>query len=156
MKEYFKYSNGYININDENLFLTNSGNWSETHDLLEKSPKSIRKNDLKSLKIYSFLFIVICLGLFMMSKAKNGFVPFGFIGLGFAAFLYMKRETGKRYKIPISKITSFTISNDTVKIVFKNANDINDFEEIFKVETKGLAILEELSRQLKNTSTSSV
>lgn len=155
MKEYFKYDNGYVNINDENLFLTNSGNWSETHDLLEKSPKSIRKNDLKSFKMYSFPFVIICISLFMITKSENVFFPLTFAGLGFAAFFYLKRETGKRYKIPISKIISFDVSNDKVKILFRNANDIADFEEIFKVDTKGLAILEELSRQLKNTSTSS-
>jgi hypothetical protein len=149
MKEYFKYDNGFVNINDENLFLTNSGNWSETHDLLEKSPKSIRKNDLKSFKMYSFPFVIICISLFMITKSENVFFPLTFAGLGFAAFFYLKREIGKRYKIPISKIISFDVSNDKVKILFRNANDIDDFEEIFKVDTKGLAILEELSRQLK-------
>jgi len=149
MKEYFKYANGYVNINDENLFLTNSGNWSETHDLLEKSPKSIRENDLRSLKIYSLPFIIVCIGLLMYSKLDNVFIPFAFSGSCFGAYLYLKRETGKRYKIPISKIISFDFSNDKVKILFRNANDIDDFEEIFKVDTKGLAILEELSRQLK-------
>jgi hypothetical protein len=149
MKEYFKYANGYVNINDENLFLTNSGNWSETHDLMEKSPKSIRKNDLKSFKMYSFPFVIICISLFMITKSENVFFPLTFAGLGFAAFFYLKREIGKRYKIPISKIISFDVSNDKVKILFRNANDIDDFEEIFKVDTKGLAILEELSRQLK-------
>jgi hypothetical protein len=149
MKEYFKYDNGFVNINDENLFLTNSGNWSETHDLLEKSPKSIRKNDLKSFKMYSFPFVIICISLFMITKSENVFFPLTFAGLGFAAFFYLKREIGKRYKIPISKIISFDISNDKVKILFRNANDIDDFEEIFKVDTKGLAIFEELSRQLK-------
>jgi hypothetical protein len=149
MKEYFKYDNGFVNINDENLFLTNSGNWSETHDLLEKSPKSIRKNDLKSFKMYSFPFVIICISLFMITKSENVFFPLTFAGLGFAAFFNLKREIGKRYKIPISKIISFDVSNDKVKILFRNANDIDDFEEIFKVDTKGLAILEELSRQLK-------
>jgi hypothetical protein len=152
MKEYFKYANGYVNINDENLFLTNSGNCSETHDLLEKSPKSIRKNDLKSFKMYSFPFVIICISLFMITKSENVFFPLTFAGLGFAAFFYLKREIGKRYKIPISKISSFEIYDEKVKILFRNANDIDDFEEIFKVEKKGLAILEELSRQLKNTS----
>ena len=56
MKEYFKYANGFVNLNDENLFLTNSGNWSETSDLLEKSPKSIRQNNFKGFKIYIYLF----------------------------------------------------------------------------------------------------
>lgn len=148
MKEYFKYANGYVNINDENLFLTNSGNWSETHDLLEKSPKSIRKNDFKSLKIYSLPFIIVCLGLLLYSKLDNVFIPFAFSGSCFGAYLYLIRETGKRYKIPISKIISFNISNDTVKIVFKNANDVDDFEEIFKVEKKGLSILEELRNKI--------
>ncbi|MFY8182060.1 MAG: hypothetical protein ACOVLG_09810 [Flavobacterium sp.] len=153
MKEYFKYANGYVNINDENLFLTNSGNWSETHDLLEKSPKSIGKNNFKANKIYLyyfFVFILIGFGVFdILRDIKNRTFPFGIILLGLAGLAYMKRETGKRYKIPISKIISFDISNDKVKILFRNANDINDFEEITKVETKGLAILEELSRQLK-------
>lgn len=149
MKEYFKYANGYVNINDENLCLTNSGNWSETHDLLEKSPKSIRKNDLKSLKIYSLPFIIVCIGLLMYSKLDNIFIPFAFSGSCFGAYLYLIRETGKCYKIPISKIISFDVSNDKVKILFRNANGIDDFEEIFKVEPRGLAIFEELSRQLK-------
>lgn len=153
MKEYFKYANGYVNINDENLFLTNSGNWSETHDLLEKSPKSIRKNNFKANKIYLyyfFVFILIGFGVFdILRDIKNKSFPFGIILLGLAGLAYMKRETGKRYKIPISKIISFDVSNDKVKILFRNANDIDDFEEIFKVDTKGLAILEELSRQLK-------
>ncbi|GAA4081081.1 hypothetical protein GCM10022389_28970 [Flavobacterium cheonanense] len=149
MKEYFKYANGYVNINDENLFLTNSGNWSETHDLLEKSPKSIRKNDLKSLKIYNLHFIIVCIGLLMYSKLDNVFIPFAFSGSCFGAYLHLIRETGKCYKIPISKIISFDVSNDKVKILFRNANNIDDFEAIFKVDTKGLAILEEFSRQLK-------
>lgn len=148
MKEYFKYANGYVNINDENLFLTNSGNWSETYDLFEKSRKSIRKNDLKSLKIYSFPFIIICIGLLMMSKSDNVFFSLTFGGLGFAAFFYLKRETGKRFKIPISKITSLHITDERVKINFINANGTDDFEEIFDIEDKGLEVLEKLSGQI--------
>lgn len=149
MKEYFKYANGYVNINDENLFLTNSGNWSETHDLLEKSRRSIRRNALKSLKIYSFPFIIICISLLMMSKSDNVFFSLTFGGLGLAAFFYLKRETGKRFKIPISKITSLHITDVRVKINFKNANGIDDFEEIFEMEDKGFEVLEKLSRQIR-------
>jgi len=156
MKEYFKYANGYVNINDENLFLTNSGNWSETHDLLEKSSKSIKKNNFKINKINFYYFILIILAtvviLNVIGQIKRNTFPLislVILFLFFSAYRYMQRETGKRYKIPISKIISFDISNDKVKILFRNANDIDDFEEIFKVETKGLAILEELSRQLK-------
>lgn len=149
MKNYFKYDNGYVNIIDENLFLTNSGNWSETYDLLEKSPKSIKQNNFKSNKINLFLFLIICIGLLMISKAKNAVLPLGFISLGIAAFFYMKRETGKRYKIPILKIIKIEVVDNSVKIIFYNANNQEDFEEITNVEFKGLAILEELTQHLE-------
>lgn len=144
MKHYFKYANGFVNVNDENLFLTNSGNWSETHDLLEKSPKSIKQNNYKSFKINLFLFIIICIGLLMILKSKSSLLPFGFISLGIAAFFYMKRETGKRYKIPISKIKNIEISENQAKIIFLNEANIEDYEILNKVETKGIEIVSKL------------
>lgn len=145
MKEYFKYANGFVNINDENLFLTNSGNWSETHELLEKSSKSIRQNNFKGFRIYIFLFAVACLIVLILSNSKKGSIPFGLILLGLGVFSYMKRETGKRYKIPISKIISITIVGNAAKIVFFNENNREDFEEIIGIESKGLGVLEELN-----------
>ena len=149
MKEYFKYANGFVNINDENLFLTNSGNWSETHELLEKSSKSIRQNNFKEFRIYIFLFAVACLIVLILSKSKSGSIPFGIILLGLGVFSYMKRETGKRYKIPISKIINITIVENAAKIIFFNENNIEDFEEINGLESKGLGVLEELNNLIK-------
>lgn len=149
MKEYFKYANGFVNINDDNLFLTNSGNWSETHELLEKSPKSIRQNNFKGFKIYIYLFVIACLILLILSKSKSGSIPFGIVLLGLGAFAYLKRETGKRYKIPIEKINEIVIIDNTAKIIFNNANDSVDFEEITKIEAKGLVVLEDLNRLIK-------
>ena len=149
MKEYFKYDNGYVNINDENLFLTNSGNWSETKEINEKSSKTIRQNNLKGFKIYLFLFIIVCIFLLMISKSEGRGIPVGFLSLGLAAFFYMKRETGNKYKIPLSKITDIKISGSEVKIVFLNANNIEDLETIHKVESKGLHVLTELIQTFK-------
>lgn len=144
MKEYFKYANGFVNLNNENLFLTNSGNWSETLNLLEKSPKSIRKNNIKSYKIYIYLFIVACLIVLVLTKAKSGSIPFGLILLGLGTYSYLKRETGKQYKIPISKIKSIIINENEVTIFFYNSNAIEDFEILAKVDNKGLDILSHL------------
>jgi hypothetical protein len=145
MKEYFKYARGFVNINDENLFLTNSGNWSETHELLEKSSKSIKQNNFKGFKIYIFLFVIACLIVLILLKSKKGSIPFGIILLGLGAFAYMKRETGKRYKIPISKIISITIIENAAKIIFFNENNNEDFEEIYGMDAKGLGVLKELN-----------
>jgi hypothetical protein len=144
MKEYFKYANGYVNLNDENIFLTNSGNWSETLNLLEKSPKSIRQNNIKSFKIYIYLIIVACLIFLLLSRARSGSIPFGLILLGLGTYSYFKRETGKRYKIPISKIINISISENEVKISFYNSNGNEDFEILTKVDNKGLDILSHL------------
>lgn len=145
MKEYFKYANGFVNINDENLFLTNSGNWSETHELLEKSSKSIKQNNFKGFKIYIFLFVIACLIVLILLKSKKGSIPFGIILLGLGVFAYMKRETGKRYKIPISKIISVTIIENSAKIIFFNENNNEDFEELYGIDAKGLGVLKELN-----------
>jgi hypothetical protein len=149
MKEYFKYARGFVNINDENLFLTNSGNWSETHELLEKSSKSIKQNNFKGFKIYIFLFVIACLIVLILLKSKKGSIPFGIILLGLGAFAYMKRETGKRYKIPISKIISITIIENAAKIIFFNENNNEDFEEIYGIDAKGLGVLEELNKLIQ-------
>lgn len=150
MKEYFKYSNGYINIDSDNLFMTNSGNWSETHDLVEKSSKSIRKNNMKGFKVYVFLFIVACLMVFLFLKSKSGSIPFGIILLGLGAFAYMRSETGKRYKIPIAKITSIEIAENTAKFIFLNENNTEDFEEIKGIDAKGLTLLESLQQKIES------
>lgn len=141
MKEYFKYANGFVNLNDENLFLTNSGNWSETLNLLEKSPKSIRQNNFKGFKIYVYLFVVACLIILILSKAKSGSIPFGIVLLGLGTFAYLKRETGKRYKIPTSKIINIALHQNEATIHFYNATGIEDSEKIANVDAKGLEIL---------------
>lgn len=144
MKEYFKYRNGYVNIDDETLYLTNSGNWSETFVLLEKSPKSIRKNKAKLLKINLYLFILGCLVVFFLLSSEGRVVPLALAGLGITAYFYMIKETGKRYKIPISKIKKIEIEGHQVKIIFLNLNDIEDVETIDNVEAKGIQILQRM------------
>ena len=145
MKDYFKYANGYVNIDDENLYLTNSGNWSETHKLEEKSPKSIKKNKNKLFRINSYYVIIgIVLLLFILgitNKNSNKAIPIGIIMIIISGFRYMRNELGNKYKIPLSKIKDFEITTNSVKIIFKNLNDEIDFETINKVEAKGLQII---------------
>lgn len=144
MKDYFKYENGYVNINDENLFLTNSGNWSETHGLSEKSAQSIRKNQLKRFRINAYLFVMGSVVLFLLFHSQNKLMPLGILGLGIAAYFYMKRETGNRYRIPLEKIKAVEISGNQVKIVFLNLSGKEDAETIIGVEEKGISILDNL------------
>lgn len=38
MKKWFKYEYGFVNIDEDYIYLTNTGNWSDTKDLQELSP----------------------------------------------------------------------------------------------------------------------
>lgn len=151
MKEFFKYSNGYININDENLFMTNSGNWSETLELQEKSPKSIKKNSYKNIKYYVF-FLIVC-GIFLLSisfegRGKNA-LPILLIILMILAYRHFSNEMGNKYKIPLSKLKNIQIDGKEVKFVFLNFKDEEDFEIIHGVEEKGLLFFSEFCKSIR-------
>lgn len=153
MKEYFKYDKGFVNIDDENLYLTNSGNWQEARNLEEKSSKTIKANKFRknriSLYFYIFLGLGILLTLFQFSNGKSVRLPLVFSGLGFAAYRYMIRETGNRYKIPLSKITAVLNENNSIKINFLDEQGNETFEELFGVELKGIGLLEDKFRMNK-------
>jgi len=151
MKYYFKYSSGYINIDSENLFLTNSGNWQETHELSEKSRITKRQNSLRIARMNIFVYIVFGIVGFIMFKSLSSDTPYFklIFGLPVVAYFvnnYFKSETGKRYKIPLLKIQFIEMyDKDGIKINFLNAANEHDFEIIEKVDAKGFKILDDLN-----------
>lgn len=151
MKHYFKYSSGYVNIDADNLFLTNSGNWQETRELEEKSNATKRQNSLRIARMNIFVYVVFGIIGFIIYKTLSGNKPYFklIFGLPVVAYFvnnYFKSETGKRYKIPLSKIKSVENYNmDGLKIYFLNAANEDDFEIIEHIENKGFKILEDLN-----------
>ena len=63
------------------------------------------------------LLLILAFVIDLLKDFDNKTFPFGVLLLCLAGIAYMQRETGKRYKIPISKIISFDVSNDKVKIL---------------------------------------
>ena len=160
-KQYFKYGTGYVNIDSENLYLTNSGNWQEALELKEKSPKTKRQNNSRIAGNNLFLFIVfggLTLGAFyMLNKASDfNILDFSTVGatvkrlgllaaIGFVIYKYFAPELGKRYRIPMSKIESVEYWERGVRINFRNEANEPDRENIDDVETKGFDILQKLN-----------
>lgn len=150
MKYYFKYSAGYVNIDADNLFLTNSGNWHETRELQEKSKVTKRQNSFRIARMNVFIYITFGIMGFIIYKSVSRDTPYfnAIFGLPIAAYFvnrYFSSEMGKRYKIPLSKIQSVdSYENDGIKIHFLNAANEPDFEIIEKVEAKGFKILKDL------------
>ena len=146
MKEWFKYEFGYVNIDSENLFLTNSGNWSETKNLPEKTKTISDKNDNKSSSIIGFIIIVFCVFAFMIYKSfisgKIGLtLIFLTIGGGYRFYLYLKTEIGAKFRIPIEKITEIDILEKSVEIKFFDGEGLKANYLLNNIDEKGKNIM---------------
>lgn len=150
MKHYFKYGSGYVNIDEENLYLTNSGNWQETRELKEKSRATIAENDRRIGKMKGFVYTVFgAIAVLIYSMVENKTISISiFIGMGVLAYQvlqYFKSDFGSRYKIPLAKIEAVERHDKGLKIIFRNENNEPDFEKIDNVEAGGFQVLTELN-----------
>ncbi|WP_445722744.1 hypothetical protein [Flavobacterium sp.] len=148
MKQFFKYEKGFININETDLFLTKTGNWSETDSIVEKSFKSKSQNTIKKVKTYSFYAMLVSFSLLLfinIYRADNKILlTTAIILLIVSSFNYIKVGSGSQYKIPLSKIDKMDYSFKSLKIYFKNKEGKEDFERLENIEEKGITILKKL------------
>ncbi|VXC38625.1 conserved hypothetical protein [Flavobacterium sp. 9AF] len=149
MKYYFKYEKGFVNIDENNLYLTKSGNWSEIDNIYEKTNKTKSIHTRKKIRTYSFYVMLLAFSLllfFNINNGKNGkiMLPLGIMLLFLSAFNYIRVNSGNQYKIPLKKIIKIEYTYNSLKIHFKNAENKVDFERIEKIEDKGISILKDL------------
>lgn len=149
-KHFFKYAYGYINIDAENLYMTNSGNFQEARETEEKSSANQAQNNHRVNRMKGFVYgFLAIIAFFIVDAVENKtFAIGGFVAAGLLAyklFDYFKPEFGSRYRIPLSKIERIERYNKGIKIFFLNANNESDFEIIEKVEDKGFTVLEKLN-----------
>ena len=146
MKEWFKYEFGCVNIASENLYLTNTGNWSETKNLGEKTRKVEKENDNKSSLMIGFILVVACVFAFLIFKS---FIS-GKVGLtliiitlfgGYKLYEYLKTEIGSKFKIPLSKISEIKKTENSIEIIFINGEDKIDSYKLHRVEKKGISTM---------------
>jgi hypothetical protein len=151
MKEWFKYEFGYVNINSENLFLTNSGNWSETENLTEKTKKISNKNNKKSSSIIGFIILILCLFGFLIYKntlsGKTGTaLIFITIGMGYKLYEYLKTEIGAKFKIPLEKITELIFLKNSVEINFIDGEGLKSSYKLNNINEKGEKIMHSIKK----------
>ena len=139
MKEFFKYKFGYVNIDDQNIYLTNSGNWSECRKLQEKSYRTGIKTVGKRLKIGVLILIVcvIVIGNIVFSIQSGSFKLLPIITSILAAFGLYKifmRDLGSQYLIPIKNIIALKIRDQNLTINFRDHKN--------RIQTKPLTEVE--------------
>ncbi len=125
IRHFFKYEYGYINIDSENIYLTHTGNWSETVNMEAKNNKTIQKSTKRKWWILSCIIIgsgLIYLFHFLeiLSVGKSIililFIPLNCLPL----YKYMRSELGQKFLIPIKNITSIENENSGLRINFRN------------------------------------
>ncbi|WP_432672958.1 hypothetical protein [Flavobacterium sp. SM2513] len=151
MKEWFKYEFGYVNIDSENLYLTNSGNWSEIIDLQEQTKQITHENDRKSSLTLGFIIVVVCFFGFLLYKnyiaGKVGILLIAVtVGLGYKMYAYLKTEIGAKFKIPLVKITNITEIGQNVEISFINGDGDSVVYKLHRIDKRGIGLMRLLKK----------
>ena len=145
MKEFFKYEYGFVNIDSENFYLTNSGNWSETKTLYEKSGKGNIKQNARRIRIIAFFVIAIAIFIILfISQIASSKIFLGLPIAGYFLYRYLRNEMGVACYIPINKIESFKITDKDCLINFRNKENKPDTALLTNVEDKGHALIQSL------------
>jgi hypothetical protein len=150
-KVWFRYNFGFVNIDEKNIYFTNTGNWSDTISLRESTRNAKRADVLTKGSVIFYLAAVYIIGfvIFLLNVSSSSFSIVVFVGLPFATwyvYKYFQRDLGRRFLIPVEKIKKVSIEDDKVKLIFTNGNSEEEEFEIEKVEEKGLRIFEEIFR----------
>ena len=152
MKEWFKYDIGYVNIDDGNFYLSNSGNWTDCQKLPEKSASANRKNLGRQIGVLSFFIIMamIAISAFLYNEIHDYRAYLILLAapiLVYFIYRYLKRKIGAAFKIPRENIASLQLNIDELTIEFKNGNGKPDQHKIKKVSKNGILIIEQLSNE---------
>ncbi|WP_298143858.1 hypothetical protein [Flavobacterium sp.] len=155
MKEWFKYEFGYINIDDHCIYLTNSGNWSETRDMSEKSKKTDAKADSKKSSVLIFFIAVSALFCYLIFRnleiGRMSITLILLVTIGsYSIYNYLKSDIGSKFKIPLDKIALIEVNNDTFVIHFTDGESKDSTYKVSKIEKKGEKIIAELIEKINN------
>ena len=138
-----------MNIDSEYLYLTNTGNWSETKTLMERTKKVADQNDNKSSLTIGFIIVMLCiLGYLNFKSILSGKVAITLIVItvlgGYKLYEYLKTEIGAKFKIPLDKISEIIVNDKSIEILFINGEGKNDSYKLHRVEGKGVAVMNSL------------
>jgi hypothetical protein len=151
MRDWFKYEFGFVNLDEESLYLTNSGNWSDTKGL--KEYEKSKKNNLPSKgAIFLALVIIAFIGIIVLNISKGKISILLLVGLpvtAYAVYNYMKSEVGDKYLIPFYKIKGIEVLEESVVIHFMDLNDLESKCELKGVSTEGLKKLNLLDEKIE-------
>ena len=146
MKAFFSYAFGYVNIQDNSLFLTRSGNWSEVEEMKTQTPGKIGSH-MHKWRILLFMTVVIVAFLFTVLHALhagngNSVLSLVLLGIGaFSVYRYLQKDLGRTAHISLDQIYKIDFEITQVTIHFYNHQQKDSSIILEKVESKGIELL---------------
>lgn len=149
MKMYFRYDRGYVNVDEENIYLNNTGNWADAKKAGEKSRRTNRKNRWRIFRVRMLIYLLYLLAVLAFMRALDSQVGsltglLMILALAVKVYRSFVSETGKRIKIPIRKIQYIEEQEGTFVICFRDADGELETEAVSGAEPHGQHALENL------------
>lgn len=154
MKDWFGYEYGFVNIDEEHLYFTNSGNWSEIANLKERGETGKYDKLRKLLRVKGIQGVLLLLG-FAAALVVAGFTS---ANLGFAVlllgglysfYMYIRTEVGEAFMLPRKKITGLEDTKMGWRITFVNAGGQADSYLVNGADAKGEDFFKQLKLELE-------
>jgi fatty acid desaturase len=147
---WLKHNTGFLNVDEDNIFVTRTGNWSETAGLKEKNHKGFkRKNRVSKFTTVCFLTLVAVGVIWLMTAGvMNGKLGvFSIISLPvfyFTVHQYIITGYSAAYLIPISKITHMEVGLKSITIRYSDCNNDPVSDTFSGIDNVGIEFLDEL------------
>jgi hypothetical protein len=146
-KLYFEYAFGYVNIDEECIYFTATGNWDEVRKLKGNRHDFIKPAHQKATKsqVYLVLLTLMMLGLFYYAWLSRSIMPI-FVGVcGFYfGFQAVRHQVKPRFYLPLDEINEVHLAGDKVTITFDEDPILSSQFILEQVSEKGIDILQEV------------
>jgi len=136
MQRHFKYSKGYINIDDTTIFLTETGNWSETKGLSEKKSNQLVRRYGNAIAILIVSLVIALVGIFLFISSQK-FRVGGVVGIIAVLFFFyqaVSSKMGYKFYVPKEKVIKVSSHKNILFLKFKNASDKEEIVRISDIE----------------------
>lgn len=125
-------------MDDNFMYFTSTGNWSDTKDLGEFNEEYTKKSSsaerFKTITYLGFAGVLVVCLLWTLGIGSFSFASIiGLAWLGYSAYHYMAPGLTGEFKIPYPKVRSIKIKSSSVTIVFKDFNNDDTTQEINKL-----------------------
>lgn|GEM_PF-1617178 len=152
MKACYKYEFGYLNVDDQFVYFTNTGNWTEIPKLTEKIQQSHARDMRRYFKHTIYLvFISVLAAAFVIYNVLWGIynmvVIVGLPVLIYYLYQYLKNEMGPAFAIPHDKLVSVEHAGKSTIVTYIDGegDEVND--KLVKLEEEGKETLNKLAQE---------